>query len=107
MLVRRAGLLVAAEGPAMQYVGAAATYRIHLRNPGNAPARNVRVTADLPAGGKYLAGSEGARLTAAGNQVQWTLAALDAGAQRDFAVKCSLGLPGGADRGPCARPTTS
>ena len=94
VLVRRAGLQVAAEGPAVQYVGAAATYRIHLRNPGNASARNVRLAADLPPGGKYLAGSEGARLTAAGNQVQWTLAALEAGAERTFAVKCSLGLPG-------------
>jgi hypothetical protein len=95
VLVRRAGLQVAAEGPAVQYVGAAAIYRIHLRNPGNAPARNLRLAADLPAGGKYLAGSEGAHLTT-GNQVQWTLAALEAGTERTYTVKCSLGLPGAA-----------
>ncbi len=40
--------------------------------------------------------AKGRGLTAAGNQVQWTLAALEAGAERTFAVKCSLGLPGAA-----------
>ena len=101
VLVRRAGLQVAAEGPAVQYVGAAATYRIHLRNPGNARRRNVHLTADLPAGGKYLAGSEGARLTAAGNQVQWTLAALDAGAAARLRGEVQPGPAGRcADRGP-------
>ena len=59
----------------------------------------------FPPGGKYLAGSEGGRLTAAATRCNGRPGRLEAGAERDFPVKCSLGLPGGADRGPLRRPT--
>jgi uncharacterized repeat protein (TIGR01451 family) len=92
VLVRRAALAVETDGPAMQYVGAAATYRIGLHNPGNAPAKHVKLSASIPAGAKYLSSSDGGRVT--GNQVQWLLDSLDPGAQRTFLLKCNLGLPG-------------
>ena len=92
VLVRRAALAVAAEGPAMQYVGATTTYRIGLLNPGNATAKHVKLSVSIPAGAKYLSSSDGGRL--AGNQVQWLLESLDSGAERVFLLKCNLGLPG-------------
>jgi hypothetical protein len=96
VLVRRAALQVGAEGPAMQYVNTSAAYRIWLRNSGNTAAKNVKVLAAMPAGAKSLASSDGGRHTADGNQVQWTLPALEPGVERSFLVKCSLGLPGAA-----------
>ena len=96
VLVRRAAIAVAADGPAMQFVGAAATYRIRICNPGNAPAQNVKLVANLPTGAKYVS-SEGGQ--ASGKQVQWTLERLEPGVERVFLVKCSLGLPGDSQVG--------
>ncbi len=50
VLVRRAGLKVAIDGPKVQFVGAAATYAVTVRNPGNAPAHHINLSINLPAG---------------------------------------------------------
>ena len=92
VLVRRAALAVATDGPAMQYVGAATTYRIVMQNPGNAAAKHVKLSVSIPPGTKYISSSDGGRLT--GNQVQWLLESLDPGIERAFLLKCNLGLPG-------------
>ncbi len=93
VVVRRAALAAEAEGPAVQFVGAAANYRLHVRNPGNAAAKNVKLTVNLPAGAKYVSSSDGGRSSADG-KIQWTLDSLDAGMERIFQVKCSLGVAG-------------
>jgi uncharacterized repeat protein (TIGR01451 family) len=94
VLVRRAGLQVDLDGPSVQYVGTAAAYRIRVRNPGNAPARNLRLSANLPAGTKFLSGTEGAKLAANGGKVQWDIDNLEPGAERGLLLKCSFGRPG-------------
>jgi len=94
VLVRRAALQNGVEGPAVQYMGAVATYRVHLSNPGNAPARNVKLAATLPGGAKYVSSTEGGRSTPNGNQVIWNLDNLEPGVERTFLVRCNLGLAG-------------
>ena len=86
-------LQIAADGPAMQYVGAAASYRIRLRNPGNAPARNVRVSAADPAGAEYRQQRRG---PSDGRRPPGAMAVADAGgrAEQGFVVKCNLAVPG-------------
>jgi uncharacterized repeat protein (TIGR01451 family) len=94
ILVRRATLRVDVEGPQMQYIGAVVVYRIRLNNLGNAPARNVRLSVNLPAGVKYLSGIDGSRLEANGTKLQWTLDNLNPTVEQNYLMKCSLGLPG-------------
>ena len=96
VLVRRAALQIDVEGPTMQYVGAGATYRVCVRNPGNAPAKNVRLSAAVPPGGKCVSSSDGGQVADGGGQVQWTLESLEPGVERVFTLKCSLGLAGPA-----------
>ncbi len=50
VLVRRAGLELAAVGSKLKYAGTVGAYRIAVANPGNATAENVQITATLPGG---------------------------------------------------------
>jgi len=94
VVVRRAALGVDVSGPGVQFVGTAATYRIRARNTGNAPATNLHVAAQLPAGAKYLSGSEHGQADAVSGKVQWRLGNLPPGAERTLDVKCLLGAAG-------------
>ena len=69
----------------MQYVGTPANYKIRVRNPGDAPAKNVKLTVKLPTGVKFISGSEGAisETSADGGKVRWTVDQLPPGEQRD------------------------
>jgi hypothetical protein len=96
VLVRRAGLEVSAEGPKLQFVNSASTYLIHVRNPGNAPAMNIRFTVALPAGMKYLGGIEGARTDATGTKLQWVMDSLNPQLEQVFSLKCRLSSVGTA-----------
>ena len=80
----------------MQYVGTPANYKIHVRNPGDAPAKNVKLTAKLPTGVKFVSGSDGAtsETAADGGKVRWTLDQLQPGEQRVLEMKCTLALSG-------------
>ena len=62
VLVHRGALQVDVEGPAVQFVGTPAGFKCRVRNPGDATARNVKVTAKLPTGTKFVSGSDGAVL---------------------------------------------
>ncbi len=94
--VHRAALQVEAEGPAVQYVGTPARYTIHVRNPGDAPAKNVKLTAKLPTGVKFVSGSDGATADTAdeGGKVRWKFEQLQPGEQRVLEMKCTLALSG-------------
>lgn len=94
VLVRRAALQVDIQGPQMQFVNAAASYRIRVANPGNAPARQVRMLVSLPAGAKYLSGIDGARLDAGDSRVVWVIDTLPAAAERFFDMRCVLSAQG-------------
>jgi len=94
VLVRRAGLEIAAEGPKLQFVGTATTYSLHVRNSGNAPAKNINFTAMLPPGMKYAGGIEGARTETIGNKVQWTADSINPEASQNFTIRCIQGTAG-------------
>jgi uncharacterized repeat protein (TIGR01451 family) len=96
VLVHRGALQVEVEGPAVQFVGTPAGYTVAVRNPGDAPARNVKVTAKLPTGTKFLSGSDGAAAdnAADGGRVHWTLERLEPGERRILQMKCALALSG-------------
>jgi uncharacterized repeat protein (TIGR01451 family) len=95
VLVRRAGLDVLVDGPKLQYVGTAGTYTVRVRNPGNAPARNIHFIATLPAGMKYVGGIEGLRADA-GGKLQWILESLNPQLEQVFTLKCNVGSAGAA-----------
>lgn len=86
--VRQPGIHIEVVGPARQYAGAAATYHVHLRNPGDAPARRVKVTAALPEKAEYVAASHDGKFDAKHNQAVWTVASLAPGVEQIFTVKC-------------------
>ncbi len=87
VLVRRAGLEIGVEGPKLQFVGTAATYVVRLGNPGNAPAKNINLTAKLPPGLKYIGGIEGAR-SETGGKLHWTAEIVNPESVQTFAIKC-------------------
>jgi uncharacterized repeat protein (TIGR01451 family) len=96
VLVHRAALQIEVEGPAVQYVGTPAHYKICVRNPGDAPAKNLKLAAKLPTGMKFVFGSDGATAesTVDGGKVRWTLEQLQPGEQRVLEMKCTLALSG-------------
>ncbi|MGD0899848.1 MAG: hypothetical protein ABR915_18605 [Thermoguttaceae bacterium] len=96
VVVHRGGLAVELDGPAVQYVGTTATYKIRLRNPGDAVAKNIRLAVDLPVGVKYLSGSDGAQVPSNGGKVQWTFDRLEPGGQQAVLLRCALARSGPA-----------
>ncbi|NUQ61163.1 MAG: DUF11 domain-containing protein [Pirellulales bacterium] len=94
ILVRRAGLAVAVEAPAVQYVGTEATYRLRVSNPGNAPAKNVQATATLPAELKYVSSVQGGQPDSDRKKVTWTLESLSPGGETVLLLTCNLHAAG-------------
>jgi uncharacterized repeat protein (TIGR01451 family) len=90
VLVRRAELKVDVEAPRMQFVGAEVGYKICVRNTGNAAAKNVKITAALPQGMKFVAATKGGRRSQAGSEVAWTLAALPPAGDENLTMTCVL-----------------
>jgi uncharacterized repeat protein (TIGR01451 family) len=84
------------EGPKLQYIGSTGTYAIRVRNSGNAPAMNIRLAVNLPAGMKYVSGIEGVRTDAAGVKLQWVLESLNPQLEQVYSLKCRLGAVGTA-----------
>ena len=94
VLVRRANLQIDMEGPKVQFVGAAATYTIRIRNTGSAQAQNVHMSLLLPAGTDYVSGIDEGRLDASKHKLDWTIEAINPETEQTFAVKCTLGAAG-------------
>lgn len=92
--VRQAAVQVDVVGPPRQYAGAPATYRVRLRNPGDAPARRVKVTATLPEGAECVSASHDAKIDVKRGRTTWSLSSLAAGAEQVFTVKCLVKSPG-------------
>ena len=94
VLVRRADLKIDVEGPKVQFVGQQATYSVRVRNSGTATAKNLRLSAILPTGAKYVSGIETAKLNAAGTRLEWALEKLAPEVEQTYPVRCSLGAAG-------------
>ena len=94
ILVRRAELQLAATAPRVRFVGSEVTYELRVVNSGNAAAKNVRLSAAVPDGAKYLAGIEGGQPEADGSRVTWILPVLEPGAEERYRIRASLRRPG-------------
>jgi uncharacterized repeat protein (TIGR01451 family) len=92
--VRQAAIQVDVSGPARQYAGAPATYHVHVRNPGDAPARKVKVVATLPEGAECVSVSHDGKIDVKHGRTTWSLSSLAAGAEQVFNVKCLVKSPG-------------
>ncbi|MBI3464365.1 MAG: DUF11 domain-containing protein [Planctomycetes bacterium] len=79
--VRRPMLEIKTEGPAFRYAHRPGNYAIHLSNPGDAPAKNVSVVAQIPGGLQVTAIEKRAVFSKEKGTISWDLAQVDAGAE--------------------------
>lgn len=93
IIVHRAGLKFVVSGPDSKYTSTAATFKIQVRNPGNATAQNVVLAAMLPVGAKYIS-STGGQFLSDQNKVAWSMPSLAAGTEQELEVRCLLNAPG-------------
>ncbi len=94
ILVRRAELQLAATAPKVRFVGTELTYELRIINSGNAAASNVRLTAAVPDGAKYLSGIEGGQPETDGNRISWLLPVLEPGAEERYQIQARMGRSG-------------
>lgn len=92
VVIRRAHLTVAATGPQLKYARTTGAYQVSVTNDGDAPASGVVTQITLPAGSKYLGGTEGARQV--GNGLMIPTGDLAAGDQRVYALQLQLNQEG-------------
>lgn len=92
--VRRASLKAEIEAPRVQFVGAATTCAVRIRNTGTAPAKSIKLSMALPAGAKYLSGIEGAQFEPSTRTLSWNVDNLDPQIELSFTMKCGLETAG-------------
>jgi len=92
--VLRGALKIDVDAPALQFVGANATYHIRLHNSGTAPAANVKLSAKLPLGTKHVSSTADGKFNGSRNEVEWTIAGLAPAEQKDLELVCALERPG-------------
>jgi uncharacterized repeat protein (TIGR01451 family) len=86
--VRRADLKVNVVGPKTALAGVPVAYDVVVKNPGDAVAKNVRVSAQLPANTEVASVSQ--QGTHKGGDVTWTIDQLAAGGEQTLQVRCVL-----------------
>ncbi|MDX1945600.1 MAG: CARDB domain-containing protein [Pirellulaceae bacterium] len=91
VIVRKAELAVAVEGPQLKYAGTEATFVVAVQNSGNAPAENVLVSLALPTGAKFLGGVEG---TPSAGTVKWKIPALQPNTEKTYEIGVQLNTAG-------------
>lgn len=69
-------LKLAMAGPANRYLERQATYELSVSNPGTAPAKDVRLAAQLPTGLKFVSANNNAHYDEQTRTVHWALAEL-------------------------------
>ncbi|MBN1910869.1 MAG: DUF11 domain-containing protein, partial [Pirellulales bacterium] len=69
-------LKVAMDGPQSRYLERQATYRLSVSNPGSAPAKNVRLEAQLPRGLKFVEADKNGHYDPQSRTIRWALAEL-------------------------------
>jgi len=94
LVVRRPMLEAKLRGPRLRYTGRVGTYEVHLSNPGDAPASNVKVVAVLPPGLAVTAIEKRARFNKADNSVSWMIASLEPGATEVLKFQAKAVAPG-------------
>lgn len=91
--VLKPALEVVVQGPPMQYVGQEDWYEVTVRNPGTAPAEDVRVSVSLPSAVSLVAAPQG-ELEDQHRRVRWTLDNLPPGKEAKFRLACRYEIPG-------------
>jgi hypothetical protein len=94
VMCRRPELQIDWRGPNKKYAGAIATYYFRVRNPGTAPADQVAVQCNLPAGAEMIEATEGHTWDADRRVLVWKGAGLNAGEERFMQVQCRMTQPG-------------
>lgn len=69
---------VAVEGPKRRYLERQATYTLSVKNPGTAPAKQVELAAELPAGLKFVSANNAGYYEESTRTVHWRLEELPA-----------------------------
>jgi uncharacterized repeat protein (TIGR01451 family) len=90
VLVRRAELQVDVIGSSLKFSGGVATYKVRVKNVGNATANEVVANILLPKGAKLITGSE----HDGSGRVAEEVGTLIPGAERILTVRCQLMTPG-------------
>ena len=90
VVVRRANLELAVLGPPRNFAASLATYKIRIENTGDAVAEDLDAMASLPAGAKFVSGSDGARHVKESGHLAWRLGSLQPGSSRVLQFQCEL-----------------
>jgi uncharacterized repeat protein (TIGR01451 family) len=94
VIVRRADLRLAVDGPKFRFAGTSASYSIVVGNPGNAAAKNVQLGVMLPSKARFVACSDGGHKEDETNNVRWTIASLAPGEEKTLTIECELEASG-------------
>jgi hypothetical protein len=95
VMVRRAELAIDVRAPEMVFAGTDTSYTIHVTNRGDATAKGVILSLNLPQGIKDGVGIDQKPMTSA--QPRWRLGDLTPGTERVFTLQCQL-TSGGQNR---------
>lgn len=88
VLVQKSELEAAVSAPELVYHGSETNYLVHVANRGDADARDVKATIDIPANAKVVSMPTDARQL--GNQVSWPIKHIPAGDTQQYAVQLNL-----------------
>ncbi|MBA62473.1 MAG: hypothetical protein CMJ76_08910 [Planctomycetaceae bacterium] len=86
--IERPELAVSVNGPAKKFAGNPVTYRIEIANTGDTVAKDVVVSAVLPAGAKYSDGSD--NLQTGRRNLSWKIGSVAEASTRAFEFSCVL-----------------
>lgn len=92
LMVRRANLEIALQGPALKYAGSVGRYQITLSNTGDATANDVVTAVALPSGVKFLGGIDSVKIIEGG--LRWPVGSIDPGQVRTYEIDCQLDASG-------------
>jgi hypothetical protein len=92
--VKQPALTLAVAGPKKQFSGTTAAYQVRLTNPGDSEARQIKVTAQMPADVEFDSATHDGRFDEPTRRVTWTLDRLAAGSDETLTLKCVPGATG-------------
>lgn len=92
IIVRRAMLKVALQGPPMKYAGSVGTYNVTVSNQGDAMARDVIAAVALPPGVDFVSGIDNVEKIDGG--IRWKVGMLSPGNERTYQLNCNMTVQG-------------
>jgi len=81
-------------GPKLRYLDRSATYTVHVTNPGDATAHEVKLHVAVPSGFKAPTPASGGKYDAPTRTISWTIGALNPGEKKEFTYRCAAGQLG-------------